>query len=534
MKRQLVITLQDDVVVSESSATSGGHKSQDYIPGSLLLGAVAAKLYPEWGSGMDAWTVFHSGKVRFQNGYPLSDEGEVGYPIPMSLHYYKGEDNNVFSVDENRGVKCLQQAYIVRLGTDKHDPTRQPKQLRGGYLTASGVQLKTRLTASMKTAIDPTTGRASESQLFGYQAIQAGQRFLASLDWDADVPDELVDKVLAQLSGTLRLGRSRSAQYGRVAIEQVREHGADFVTQNPQGDGELTLWCLSELALTDHKTGQPVLQPQPAHFGLSSGMLDLKRSFIRTRSYSTFNGKRKAFDTRREVITQGSIFHFTGVGQLSEEQVKRLKQTHGAYQEAGLGVVCVQPDLLCSSRIKLASGKTSVLPLAVTKSSSPLTVGQSSLLKWLDARVSAGDHNQLDAWLEDTLSQIAGCYARARRFNGILPQVPVGPSKSQWGVLYQAARECRSDETSEALMSLLFGCDEKRSANEAICRPRAGSELSWDLRIVPNEDFAQWFQCFLQSLPDDQRAEKVAFLAAEMRKPRGEALRTKLQEAQDA
>ena len=47
MRIPLLITLQDDLVISASSATTGGHESLDYLPGSLLFGVAASRLYAE-------------------------------------------------------------------------------------------------------------------------------------------------------------------------------------------------------------------------------------------------------------------------------------------------------------------------------------------------------------------------------------------------------------------------------------------------------------------------------------------------------
>jgi len=90
MKRyQLILELHEDVVFSARSATLGGHRSLDYIPGAALYGVSASKLYDSL--GRYAFTVFHSGKVRFGNGYPLAPNGEVGFPVPFSWYSVKGE-----------------------------------------------------------------------------------------------------------------------------------------------------------------------------------------------------------------------------------------------------------------------------------------------------------------------------------------------------------------------------------------------------------------------------------------------------------
>ena len=71
------ITLNDDVVLS-SNCSSAEHSSLDYISGGTLLGVLASKLYHQL-SEEQAFTVFHSGKVRFNNGYI-----NKALPLPLS------------------------------------------------------------------------------------------------------------------------------------------------------------------------------------------------------------------------------------------------------------------------------------------------------------------------------------------------------------------------------------------------------------------------------------------------------------------
>ena len=59
----LQLTLLEDLVVDERPATEGGHTGLDYLPGILLLGAAAARLYGQL-SRADTYRLFHGGEVR--------------------------------------------------------------------------------------------------------------------------------------------------------------------------------------------------------------------------------------------------------------------------------------------------------------------------------------------------------------------------------------------------------------------------------------------------------------------------------------
>jgi CRISPR-associated protein Csx10 len=524
----LLITLKDDLVISANAATSGAHTSLDYIPGSLLLGAVAAKLYKSLSSPEEKWQVFYSGKVCFQNGYIVHKDNRPSYPSPLCLHHFKGEE------PKNGGDTdiSLFEQNIIRPNIDDLDNNKQPKQLREAYITGRGHLATVIRTASMKTAIDNTNGRAAESQLFGYQAIQSRQRFLAHIDIASDVPKDLVDHILDALEGQARMGRSRSAQYGRVTIERLKSEAYQPTSMAKVGDTDLTIWCLSDLALTDPITGQPTLTPRPEHFGLSQGELNLSHSFLRSRAYSPYNAFRKAFDSQRQVISQGSVITFDGIAPLTAEQIKHLESPIGSYTEVGAGHIAIQAKVCVSSSLKAAIQDSFTLPVINNEK----TI-DSPLIKWLrvQQKTQAVDHQ---AWLNTMLADIQKIYKTARQLNALEPSIPIGPSASQWGVVYQAARDNRRHP--EKLLEQLF-LDPKH----AICRQKEGSQHTWGLKIDSKNTFSTWLADQLIELAetsndktqsDSKRqkeshiphtlSDKVALLAAEMRSPRGEKIST--------
>ncbi len=56
---ELELALVDDVVATEYPATEGGHGSLDYLPGAMLLGVAARRLYPTL-TRADAFLLFLS------------------------------------------------------------------------------------------------------------------------------------------------------------------------------------------------------------------------------------------------------------------------------------------------------------------------------------------------------------------------------------------------------------------------------------------------------------------------------------------
>lgn len=426
-RQALRITLLEDCVFSERNATEGGHRSLSHIPGQTLLGAAAARLYGDFSrKGDDAYTAFHSGQVRFLDGLP-SDGADIAYPVPLSWHRAKsGGDPNT--------------AYNFARGEAKLPGNTQPKQMRDGYVFKGGRHVEPARTLRMKTAIDPKTGHAAEAQLFGYESLSRGQTFIAWVEADAEA-EGLVSKIVKALQGEVLLGRSRSAEYGRVHIEKANaadiEHGAC--------DGKtLTLWLLSDLALTDADR-RPTTQATAAALGLD-GEIDWGHTFLRSRRYAPWNAFRHGYDRERLLLNAGGVITVTLKSHPGPEQLNRLETGIGLYREAGLGRVWIEPPLLAETRYPLPKHEDA----PATKSEAPPHL----LLTWLRDQTSDW-RTRLDKRAKALAIEIEGQLRAGRRRAGIREDEDFGPSKSQWGRVLEAAR----NHGGQALQDTLFSGD---------------------------------------------------------------------------
>lgn len=330
------IELHQPVIISQQAATVGAHQCLDYIAGSTLLGLAASKLYPVL-SNEDAFSVFHSGTIRFLDALPVENK-EISYPVPLNLHVFKGEKYT----QDNQVLK--NQVFDV---SSMDLAGKQPVQLRSFYLTNSGKKVTPFKEQTLKTAIDPKQNRAAESQLFGYEALAKGQVFRFALQADAHVSDALWNQLVESLQGMAHLGRSRSAQFGRVEIKSTKE---TYVTQQKIKSKVLNLWLLSDLYL--YEQGANTLVPTSEALGLPQGTKWLKdKSFIRSRRYSIYNAYRKHYDKERQVISRGSVLRyelpesFTDYDALTQQ----LSNGIGLSIESGLGQVAINPTLLANT-----------------------------------------------------------------------------------------------------------------------------------------------------------------------------------------
>jgi len=433
LRQTLDITLLDDCVFSERAGTEGAHDTLDRIPGSALLGAAAAQLYARL-SAEQAYAVFHSGRLRFGDGLPAAHDG-VAWPVPMCWHYDKN----------HKPKESLADQRIFNLLLGSAPPKIQFKQLREGYVSASGRWIKPTRNYRMKTAISPATGRAAEAQLFGYSALQRGQRFVAQIEADADFDPALFARVIEVLQGHLFLGRSRSAEYGRVRIEhRTREHAEQ---PGPVNGSMLTLWLLSDLAPCNAH-GQPTLELDVAGLGLPAGSrIDWAKTFTRSRRYSPWNAKRHGFDSERQVLMAGGVIHIElPEGTDTPALAAQLSRGIGLYREAGLGRVWVNPPLLATEHPAFGAPQAAAVtqPPAVPRPDHPL-------IDWLSRQTSTS-REAIDARVREITEAYHEAIKAARREKGY-PNYATDfyPSRSQWGSVLEAARARDGQDLYRAL-----------------------------------------------------------------------------------
>lgn len=438
----LKLTLKEALVISQTNATEGAHQSLDYLPGATILGALASRFYADFKKQCGlAYDVFHSGKVRFHNAYPLLNT-QVSLPVPLSLHYDK------------LGDKKAPRNYLQKT----FDSSIQGKQHRKGFVAPTQTDqawsvYEPKKTLQMRTAINPSQGVAEEAQLYGYQMLQAGEVFMARLDCDTDEIYEKLHQALTQLP-ELFLGRSRSAQYGKVGLQIVAAH--ESPVKEPVFQVEkltapaLVLWLASDMAVYN-ALGQPTLAPTLQELGLkTSGKFVPQKSFVRTRSYAPYNGFRRTYDLERQLLAQGSILCYQLEDDFVAEDLATLQSGLGSYTESGLGQIVLAPEhwtILLQGELTLQTWQPDSLAL--------IDKPQTDLMRYLSSKTQQATQSETQQnAINMLLQQLQSLYRSARNYNGLQAGQPFGPTKSQWGALRNYATKAAD---KNALQTLLFG-----------------------------------------------------------------------------
>ncbi|OAD21233.1 hypothetical protein THIOM_003004 [Candidatus Thiomargarita nelsonii] len=476
-KQSFTATLLEDVIISQRAATLGGHSSLDYLPGANLLGAIAADWYSEL-SEQEAYTIFQSGKVRFGNALPLSETNRLSYPMPLCWHQQK---TGAAAIQQ----KQLQPQNVLNYQLEKYKEGIQPVQMRNGYIALDGSISQPSRHLRMKTAIDPKTGRASQGQLFGYTSLPQGLRFGFMLEADDDVSTDIFAQLIAKMTGDLRLGRSRYAEYGHVAVKKANwTEDKQSISDKPTTD--ITLWLLADLALLD-EWGQPTLLPTTEHFGLPDGDLNLKKSFIRSRHYAPFNSHYARREQERTVLSMGSVLHFK-LKQATD--IQPLEAGVGLYRQAGLGQVWINPQLLQTPQPALEAASIVEKPPKPEQPAIPLA-------QWLVGQLGQKSQNQeIEKQAKDWLRTLKLLYRSARLLASVPADIPVGPSAAQWGRIRELAT--KPQVTKEIIHQTLF------TGERAICKQ---DDPDWSAPIfidnAETQDFRQWLQQQIEATEDD-------------------------------
>lgn len=448
MRIYYTLTLKDALVLSQSSATTNNHLCLDYIVGSAILGALAARLYDQV-TEEQSWQLFHSGACQFSPAYPLKG-GEIALPVPAAWHSIKNQTRHY---------------YNLAAATFMRDPAKQYQQYREGFITAGGEQVQPRQSLTSRTAIDADTQRALDGQLYSYAYLEPEQQFAGWIEADAS----LLALLEPHLTGELRLGRARNGEFGRVNMAMTRPGSAPGVRN--QGN-RLVVWCLSDLELVD-SFGMPTLSPTAGmlHPALT-GQLDTARSFIRTHKVRRFNRARQGLDSEQYLISKGSVLTFDLTTPATDALLQTLvDKGAGLNRQQGLGWLAVNPDW--ASQPEPGPGQLfSPLQVAPPQDDAVVPYTDTRLLQWVKARLEIEQGAQhRERTVQSLLTRILDAYRQARSYHHLLPNYSAGPSSSQWRRIAEVVR--KQNHTDKCLQVIFDG-------DSAICKA-TNDGLGWGI-----------------------------------------------------
>lgn len=334
---QFICELLTDVILNTKAVSGSDNQTLDFIPGNCFLGIVAKALYKETCDekmNEKMAMLFHSGAVRFGDAHPLCD-GIRTLRIPASYYSPKIEKapfylyHKVDSKDAELRKKQLKQCREGFYAFDDEKKTIKECKPKKNYL--------------IKSAYDTDKLCSERGGMYGYESLQKGMSFAFDVEID-DCALGLKGEIVGALRGEHGVGRSRTAQYGRVMIEEAQYKET---TSTIHDNNEVWVYADGRLIFLD-EYGMPTFRPTAADLGLS-GTIDWSKSQIRTFQYAPWNGKRQAFDADRCGIEKGSVFCI----ELCDDAPVTGFGYVGVYKNEGFGRVLYNPKFLQSNTVEV-------------------------------------------------------------------------------------------------------------------------------------------------------------------------------------
>ncbi|PAE81095.1 hypothetical protein CHH77_15120 [Shouchella clausii] len=272
------------------------HSSEDWIPGSTILGALAGMYITDHRLGEEAHKdeafsrIFLQNGVKFHYAYPEHD-GKVFVPCPGHFQQNKKNPTEIYDV------------FAKRDQLDSEDVILRSVQSLI-YLEDSTVYVyepKKEIRMHHSRPADRGVGRAlgkeddpQSGQFFQYTSLSAKQTFYGTWQGSTDDLQALI-ACIEKRNGQLRLGRSRTAEYGTVTMEFLDEPKPVLTNQLWPNEEYVAICLLTPMLLIDDY-GRA--NPDPDQFLKEveqelMPVLTLKptRKFIKQTTLSGYNSK---------------------------------------------------------------------------------------------------------------------------------------------------------------------------------------------------------------------------------------------------
>lgn len=347
----LQITLEQPLLISQHGGDANSVQSMDYIPGSLLRGVLIGRYLRDKTAGYDlladavAQRLFFSGKVRYLHGYMGSALAERSLPTPLALLQLK-------SVDTEKNYQAHNAAHADWDDAKRRDVEQGDvlKPLGVAYCTIDDTDLTSVQPKPGRIAVHVqrhrpkgrATGEPNEGAIFQYESLAEGQHFSSAVLIEDHADAALLQTLLAEPIAWI--GRSRSANYGRIRIDIGKPNTTSWQEVATDIDdvaaGELlNITLLSDTLLRDH-TGQPVstLAHQPfsddgliddqilsAYLGFAV-RIDAARTFSATTVIGGFNQTWRLPLPQQPALKAGSVLSVIPMESVRAETLRALEQ----------------------------------------------------------------------------------------------------------------------------------------------------------------------------------------------------------------
>jgi len=369
--------LEQPLLATQLAGDPNSSVSFPYVPGGLLRGMLVQRYCEKYGLSEKSdllahgacSALFFDGNVRYLHAYPLEqDTRQRLLPTPLSLLQPKKAElaNNATIYDTSHpDFTAARRREIEELTEDQLKPVKQPFCWPKEAALALYKLAPNRIATHVQR--DRKRGRATGEQgtVFRYESLAEGQWFGGAIVADDAVEISELLKLLNR-SEQAWLGRSRSANYGRVSIHAVTEMSSwreigGSIAQVSGPRARLTL--LSDTLLRD-QNGQPATAVTAkllqAYLGLPV-TLDSAHTIVDTVQVGGYNRAWRLPLPQTIALKAGSVIAFAPANPLTVASVAELEaQGLGERRVEGFGRVAF--DWQLDDELKVQIGALHTAP----------------------------------------------------------------------------------------------------------------------------------------------------------------------------
>jgi CRISPR-associated protein Csx10 len=391
MRRFLLnFTAQEPLILSDGSSETMAHRSLDYIPGNMVLGALAGRWLERRRNARsrpDDDPVFRSlfldGSVSWGHAYPMVGEAAC-WPIPKAFFKLKNDPDLpvVGSGQEGTVINRLVQDpdSIHGLPNDEAEEENQKqKRCSPGFLAPDTLVKPDHKTGwAMHVALDQSARSAIEGLLFGFSSLGEGSRFQSETfvqEPAVDAFKELLDSVRL-----IRVGHGRSAGYGSASIDGFAEQ--PLASQPPVPQGLCRVFLVSDF-VAKNSWLQPVdsLLDELKPFLGPAQLDDSFTIFADHAVIAGFNNLWRLPRPSRTALVKGSVLEFTV--HEPPDQTPPWPPCFGAFTTEGYGRLILNPPFLAPPRHRSQAGAA---PPQASKPAAVLSDAAVAALRTMRAR----------------------------------------------------------------------------------------------------------------------------------------------------
>lgn len=376
-----------DVLIMGNCSEGNMVRSFEYIPGSTLLGVFASHYIRNMLSSdmirsahLDSkfYNWFLNGEIIFSNAY-LTIKDEWGdrtkfYPTPLSIQVKKKRQNEIYNLAVLDDVL-----------------TRSTKPL-GGYTTITANQVRKEAVAKKLNfhhqRDDRIKGLDQEGSIFFYESIERGQIFSGEIVGSEESLQEL--KNVMGSSSTIRIGRSRNAQYGKALLKLF-----DIEPYTPpliDTDEDTIILTLQSPAVLYNQYGYPEVSLKIFEHYLQKVLgtrdFEIEACFTSTEEFENFISVWRMKKPLDKTFSPGSTFKVYFSTGMNKEIINALQKLVlegiGERRSEGFGKVRIHTDM---SEIYSIVREVSSEPIRIKPEGSPPEFVQSIVKTVLQERV---------------------------------------------------------------------------------------------------------------------------------------------------